>query len=117
MNEDRLQRIEELLHDLNIKFERSMAAGEARVSNCHERFDRGDRKMDRLTAEIDGNGKRGLKAEVQEIRASVTAIADNIEKRRSLNSKWFWLAIAGLQTLTTGAALAVFKFFLERIGS
>lgn len=89
MTEDRLQRIEEILIDLNVKMERSFAATEARVENCHNRFTATEAAIARVASKVSGNGSIGMETRL-----------DRIEQRQAVSAKWFWTGIAFLQAVT-----------------
>lgn len=97
MNEDRLERIEDLLNKLNVKVERSLAAGEARVDNCYARFAANEVAIAKLSGKVDGNGQIGL-----------TTRLDRIEQNQQRSSKWLWAGIGFIQAV----AIVIIKYVL-----
>lgn len=89
MTDDRLQRIEEILIDLKIKMERSFAATEARVENCHARFIASEAAIAKVAGKVQGNGSIGMETRL-----------DRIEQKMATSSRWFWSGIAFLQAVT-----------------
>lgn len=89
MTDDRLQRIEEMLTAIRVQLERSLAAGEARVDHCHERFALNEAAIAKVAGKVQGNGSIGMETRL-----------DRIEQKMATSSRWFWSGIAFLQAVT-----------------
>lgn len=115
MTDDRLQRIEEqqdriweVLNRMDKRQEVSLAQSDSRQANCLQRFDRIEKSIERHAVEIDGNGKKGLKARVGENETNVNAIMQMLNERKEISKKTIWSIVTFVQAV----AILVIKYVL-----